>query len=95
MGSYIQKLLIETLFICTGQPKFVCKICGKSYTTRRGMRTHMQYHSTERPHRCETCNAAFKVRSKLRDHVRLVHTHVVSTVFVAKLTVSNSGLVDL
>ena len=56
-----------------GIPRYRCTICTRVYTTRRGLRTHIKYHSSDRPHCCSTCGASFKVRSKLADHVKLVH----------------------
>ena len=53
--------------------RYRCSLCPRVYTTRRGLRTHIKYHSTDRPHSCPTCNASFKVRSKLADHIKLVH----------------------
>ena len=73
--------IFSSLYMSVGILRFRCTLCPRVYTTRRGLRTHMKYHSSDRPHRCATCNASFKVRSKLADHVKLVHIQKVIIVF--------------
>jgi len=63
--------------LCPGILRYRCTLCPRVYTTRRGLRTHLKYHSTDRPHTCPTCKASFKVRSKLADHIKLVHVQKV------------------
>ena len=69
---------MSCLFGNAGEQKFLCPLCGKGYTTRRGMKTHINYHSDVRPHICTTCGAGFKARGKLYDHMKLVHTELVN-----------------
>ena len=68
-----------------GEQKFLCPLCGKGYTTRRGMKTHINYHSDARPHICTTCGAGFKARGKLYDHMKLVHTELVKKLSCRKM----------
>ena len=68
--------------VLAGEQKFLCPLCGKGYTTRRGMKTHINYHSDARPHVCTICGAGFKARGKLYDHMKLVHTELVTKITV-------------
>ena len=51
-----------------------CDKCGKCYT-RTGMRSHIRFHSKERPHVCEVCGKSFKIKSAYIRH-RYIHDSV-------------------
>ena len=58
--------------------QFLCENCGKVFSTKRGLRNHLKYHSDERPYKCDICGASFKVKGKAADHVKLVHMNKVN-----------------
>ncbi|XP_026739444.1 zinc finger protein 567-like isoform X2 [Trichoplusia ni] len=48
---------------------FTCKICGRSYNTWGGLKTHSVTHSTERPYQCHFCKKTFKRNQDLKFHI--------------------------
>ncbi|XP_070192436.1 zinc finger protein 354A-like [Littorina saxatilis] len=57
-----------------GMP-FTCDICMKTYVSKYALKRHIATHSDERPFICSFpgCKGAFKLKSRLTDHVRYVH----------------------
>lgn len=57
-----------------GMP-FTCDICMKTYVSKYALKRHVATHSDERPFICSFpgCKGAFKLKSRLTDHVRYVH----------------------
>lgn len=45
---------------------YTCKICGRSYNTWGGLKTHSVTHSAERPYTCDVCNKTFKRNQDLK-----------------------------
>lgn len=61
-----------------GQEK--CPVCGKSFVEKRRLNQHIvQHHTTNRPHRCDSCGSAFASRKGLLKHTR---THSTERPFV-------------
>ena len=58
----------------SGKP-FTCDICMKTYVSKYALKRHIATHSDERPFICNFpgCKGAFKLKSRLTDHVRYVH----------------------
>lgn len=50
--------------------KFECKICNKKFTKKVALDRHETTHSTDRPHICEQCGAAFKTKDGLGVHIK-------------------------
>lgn len=50
--------------------KFECKICSKKFTKKVALDRHETTHSTDRPHICEQCGAAFKTKDGLGVHIK-------------------------
>ncbi|XP_022836115.1 gastrula zinc finger protein XlCGF46.1-like isoform X1 [Spodoptera litura] len=48
---------------------YTCKICGRSYNTWGGLKTHSVSHSAERPYKCDICKKTFKRNQDLKFHV--------------------------
>nr|XP_049692448.1 gastrula zinc finger protein XlCGF57.1 [Helicoverpa armigera] len=48
---------------------YTCKICGRSYNTWGGLKTHSVTHSSDRPYSCEICMKTFKRNQDLKFHV--------------------------
>ncbi len=47
---------------------YKCEYCSKSYQTRIGLSTHLPEHTGKYPFNCQTCDAGFSVREKLKLH---------------------------
>ncbi|CAO1331903.1 unnamed protein product [Diamesa serratosioi] len=55
----------------TGERPFRCKICGRSFTTKGNLKTHMSvHHSSLFKHRCRYCGKIFGSDSSLQIHLR-------------------------
>lgn len=54
---------------------FTCHICMKTYVSKYALKRHIATHSDERPFICSfpDCKGAFKLKSRLTDHIRYVH----------------------
>ncbi|XP_025108688.1 zinc finger protein 668-like [Pomacea canaliculata] len=54
---------------------YTCAICMKTYVSKYALKRHVATHSDERPFVCSFpgCKGAFKLKSRLTDHVRYVH----------------------
>lgn len=54
---------------------FPCHICGKTYVSKYALKRHIATHSDARPFICSfpDCKGAFKLKSRLTDHIRYVH----------------------
>jgi len=53
--------------------RYSCAECGRSYMQASSLRTHMRYHSGERPFSCTYCSKSFVQSGHLTSHLRL-HT---------------------
>lgn len=61
----------------TGERPFKCKICGRAFTTKGNLKTHMGVHRAKPPmrvlHQCPVCHKKFTNALVLQQHIRL-HT---------------------
>lgn len=61
----------------TGERPFRCKLCGRSFTTKGNLKTHMGVHRIKPPtpllHQCPVCHRRYADTSQLHQHIRL-HT---------------------
>ncbi|KAI8812282.1 hypothetical protein BJ742DRAFT_673740 [Cladochytrium replicatum] len=48
--------------------------CGKMFTRRYNLQSHLMVHSGERPYKCPSCGASFSRQHDLRRHVRSLHS---------------------
>ncbi|KAL8595167.1 hypothetical protein ACOMHN_013840 [Nucella lapillus] len=55
--------------------KYTCTECDKDYVSKYALKRHTATHSDERPFLCNFpgCIGAFKLKSRLSDHIRYVH----------------------
>jgi hypothetical protein len=56
------------------EKQFKCKQCGKGYTSKKTLFSHMLIHSGDRPHKCSHCDKCFRQLGHLQTHLR-IHTN--------------------
>lgn len=73
--SSVQMNMDMSLKKHTAGVPFTCHICMKTYVSKYALKRHIATHSDERPFICSfpDCKGAFKLKSRLTDHIRYVH----------------------
>ncbi|KAJ6647433.1 Homeotic protein spalt-major [Pseudolycoriella hygida] len=70
-------LFIGSIISFTGERPFRCKICGRAFTTKGNLKTHMSVHRMKPPmrtiHQCPVCHKKYSNSLVLQQHIRL-HT---------------------
>nr|CAH7764781.1 unnamed protein product [Callosobruchus chinensis] len=56
------------------EKKFLCMICGKTYTAKGTLKQHILHHTGETPHKCIICYKGFYSKTVLKYHMMKVHT---------------------
>lgn len=69
---YRDRHLKYTRCIDTGDRKFPCSICNRSFDKRDRLRIHVLHvHEKHRPHECTVCGKRFSQSSSLNKHMRV------------------------
>ena len=74
---------------CTGNKKFVCDMCSKSFAQRVYLVKHKRIHTGEKPYTCRLCNKRFAQSGSLTTHKR---THTGERPY--KCNICSKGFVD-
>lgn len=56
--------------MATGDEKFPCDICGRSFKTNRRVGEHQRIHTGEKPFSCDLCEKSFNRQDRLKIHKR-------------------------
>lgn len=64
--------------------KYACDDCGKSFTQKSSLKTHMLIHSNEKPHKCTECGRRCRTKGNLMSHMQ---AHKVANAVPIKCTV--------
>lgn len=52
----------------------ICEYCGKGFSGRQALRTHVRQHTNEAPYHCNLCGERFRQRVSLRGHLKSRHS---------------------
>ncbi|GAB0097501.1 zinc finger protein 354A-like isoform X1 [Sergentomyia squamirostris] len=84
----------------TGEKPFQCALCGKSYSVKSSLRTHLvmkHSKSKEKTEFCPFCEKSFYFKQRLRVHIREIHnsTREKHPCFVCGKTYASKGSVAI
>ena len=55
------------------QRKYICDLCGKKFTCKSNLTSHLRLTHNEKKERCKFCNEVFKLKQTLYSHIVSVH----------------------
>ena len=53
-----------------GEKHHECAHCGKKFSWKSRLKTHIMTHTGEKPHECAECGKKFTEKSKLKRHMK-------------------------
>ena len=69
---------------------YVCRICGRAYRYREGLRYHEKTHSREAKYRCDACGRSFLRPGLLQEHAKAFHDDKRKAIHVYACDVCNA-----
>lgn len=66
-------LLTPSVCVCVfqGDKPHKCEVCGKCFSRKDKLKTHMRCHTGVKPYKCKTCDYAAADSSSLNKHLRI------------------------
>lgn len=59
--------------VCQSPGNWFCEICDKTFTRRKGLSSHLLFHSSTASYECDYCGKKFKLKNLLAIHIRRKH----------------------
>jgi len=66
-------------------------LCGKTFSNKRNLTVHARSHSNDRREKCHFCCRAFCDPSTLRNHIKALHSEVVTKAFSCRVCQKRFG----
>ncbi|KAK1332366.1 hypothetical protein QTO34_007040 [Cnephaeus nilssonii] len=59
--------------LVTGEKRYECKQCGKTFSSHLGFQSHERTHTGEKPYECKQCGKTYREHSYLKTH-KIIYT---------------------
>lgn len=59
--------------VCQSPGNWFCEICDKTFSRRKGLSSHLLFHSSTASYECDYCGKKFKLKNLLAIHIRRKH----------------------
>lgn len=68
-----RKCLKKHMMRHTGERKYLCKFCPKTFATAYNLKVHIRIHTGDKPYTCEKCGVSFAYNSLMKAHNEKYH----------------------